>query len=484
MPLPLRLIVYNPHLHFHFIGIGGSGMSGLAEILLGLGFAVSGSDQKDSEVILRLREKGASITLGHDPKNIPQQASLIVRSTAITNDNLEVQEGLKRRIPVIARAELLAELMRLHYGVGVAGSHGKTTTTSLTSMVMEAGGLDPTVIVGGKLQSIGSGGKVGGGVFLVAETDESDRSFLLLKPTVAVVTNIDREHMNAYHSFEDLIESFHQFVISIPFYGLAVLCVDDAEVRKLATRLKEERPIRIITYGFSEEADLRAVNVKIADGRTSFDVTFKNEQVGSFVIPVPGKHIAQNALASLAVGREFGVSSAAVEEAFSGFEGVGRRLEIIGSEAGVTVMNDYAHHPTEIRTTLSAISEGWKEKFTRIIVLFQPHRYSRMQDCMDRMNGTFDLCSKLYVTDVYTAGEKPIDGITPESILSAISHSDSYASGDIESTMSEVMKDVKPGDLVVCMGAGSVGTLPKKLLGALRISNGEEQKSTGSQTYL
>lgn len=459
-------------------------MSGLAEILLGLGFAVSGSDQKDSDVVFRLREKGASISLGHDPKNIPDDVSLIVRSTAVTNDNLEVQEGLRRRIPVIARAELLAELMRLHYGVGVAGSHGKTTTTSLTSMVMESGGLDPTVIVGGKLQSIGGGGKVGGGVFLVAETDESDRSFLLLKPTVAVVTNIDREHMNAYQSFEDLIESFHQFVTSIPFYGLAVMCIDDPEVKKLTQKLKEERPIRIITYGFSQDADLRAVDVTIKEGSTFFNVIMKGEQLGSFSIPVPGKHIAQNALASLAVGREFGVSMSSVEEAFSGFQGVGRRLEIIGSKEGITLMNDYAHHPTEIKTTLAAINDGLRDRYSRVVVIFQPHRYSRMQDCMDRMTGVFNECDKVFITDIYTAGETPIDGVTPESITRAIKHRDASISGDLDATLDKILRDMMPGDLIVCMGAGSIGTLPKKILGAIRISDGDEQKSTGSQTHL
>ena len=458
-------------------------MSGLAEILLGLGFAVSGSDQKDSDVVVRLREKGALISIGHSADNLPASTSLVVRSTAVLTHNPEVQEAMKRRLPVIARAELLAELMRLHYGVGVAGSHGKTTTTSLTSMVMEAGGLDPTVIVGGKLQSIGGGGKVGGGVFLVAETDESDRSFLLLKPTVAVVTNIDREHMNAYQSFDDLKESFHQFVISIPFYGLAVLCIDDPEVRALTERLKRERPIRIVTYGTSRDADLRAEQIVIKDGTTSFEVFFHNESLGNFSIPVPGRHIALNALASLAVGREFGVSAASVEEAFAGFQGVGRRLEIIGCEQGVTVMNDYAHHPTEVCTTLAAIAEGWANTYQRVIVLFQPHRYSRMQDCMERFKDAFSKCDKLFITDIYTAGESPIEGVTVDSIMQATAHPHVSAAGDLDASLSIITKDLQPGDLLVCMGAGSIGSMPQRVLQALTVTS-DASKSTRSQASL
>jgi UDP-N-acetylmuramate--alanine ligase len=324
--------MYNPSLHYHFIGIGGSGMSGIAEILLTSGFKVSGSDVKASEVSRRLESLGAQVFIGHDAANIPATASLVVYSSAITASNPEIREAKRRKLPVVRRAEVLAELMRLKFGVGVAGSHGKTTTTSMCGAILDAAHLDPTVIIGGQVKSFGTGGRLGKGSFLVAETDESDRSFLLLKPTVAIVTNIDDEHMNAYRSRKDLEESFNRFVQSVPFYGLAILCVDDPVVR----RISEECKRRVLTYGFSPDAELRAESIEGAESGMSFSAILRGEPLGRFVLPMWGRHLVQNCLAAIAVGLEFGVPVEVIQSALAKFGGVKRRLEVIGEVRGVT----------------------------------------------------------------------------------------------------------------------------------------------------
>ncbi len=434
-------------------------MSGLAEIVLGLGFSVSGSDEKQSEIVSRLIKLGANVQIGHSAQNLPPETSLVVLSSAIKKNNPEALEGLERRIPVIKRAELLAELMRLHYSVGVAGSHGKTTTTSLVSLILEEGKLDPTVIVGGKLAHLGGGGRVGRGDYLVAETDESDRSFLLLKPTIAVVTNIDKEHLNAYTSFEELEESFHSFVLSIPFYGLAVLCLD--ELRDLCKKLTQERPIRLLTYGFSSDADIVGSEPVINGWSTEFSIKVKGEEFGRVTIPVPGRHIALNSLAAVAVGLEFGVSKDKIIDALGKFEGVGRRLEKIKEYNGALIVSDYAHHPTEVRATLSALRASSPN--SKIIGVFQPHRYSRLKDTLSEYAGAFDKCDRVFITDIYAAGEEQIEGISPEALVLASKHKNLSTSGDLVNTLNILRETISPGDLVVFMGAGSIGGAPYEL---------------------
>lgn len=462
--------MYNPNLHFHFTGIGGSGMSGIAEILLRLGFKVSGTDLKLNASCTRLQKLGAIIQQGHAAEHLPPGASLLVYSSAVNAENPEVQEARRRGLPVIPRAEVLAELMRLKFGVAVAGSHGKTTTTSMTASVMEHGGLDPTVIIGGQVKSIGSGGKLGRGEYLVAESDESDRSFLLLKPTVAVVTNIDAEHLNAYSSLAELEQSFEQFVRSLPFYGLAVLCVDDHKVRDLAQRY----PGRKITYGLSPEAQLRAVDISFERGASSYTVEKNGEALFRVKLPIPGRHMLVNSLAAVAVGLEFGVPPPTIATALAAFGGVERRLEIIGEARGITVMNDYGHHPTEIRATINAVRSGWGKDLNKLHVVFQPHRYTRTRDCFVDFLQAFQECDNVVVTDIYAAGEKPIEGISGERLCDALSHPSKHYVQNYEEVGTGLVNDLRKGDMVICLGAGSIGNLPEKLLATIRASGAHE----------
>jgi UDP-N-acetylmuramate--alanine ligase len=452
--------MYNPKLHFHFTGIGGSGMSGIAEILLNLGFRVSGSDLKSSSVCERLQKLGATVAVGHRAENVPDTTSLLVYSSAVTAANPELAEARRRGLPVIPRAAVLAELMRLKYGVAVAGSHGKTTTTSMTAAVLERGGLDPTVIIGGQVKSTGSGGKLGRGDFLVAESDESDRSFLLLKPTIAVVTNIDAEHLSAYSSPDDLENSFEQFVASVPFYGLAVLCTDDPKVCNLASRYAGRK----VTYGFRDPAQLQAKNLVCKKFVTSFDVYRSGEFLLHVDLPMLGRHIALNSLAAIAVGLEFGISPDKIAEALSTFSGVKRRLEVIAEIRGITIMNDYGHHPTEVAATLAAVKQGFGEDLGRLRVVFQPHRYSRTRDCFEEFITAFKDADELLLTDIYSAGEEPIIGIDAQSLCAAIAHENKTHVGQIEAAIPRLVTEAKAGDVVLCLGAGSIGTLPERLV--------------------
>ena len=451
--------MYNQALHFHFIGIGGSGMSGLAEILLTLGFRVSGSDLKLNTPCERLAKLGAKISEGHAAENLPESVSIVVFSSAVQERNPEIVEARRRGLPIIRRAEVLAELMRLKYGVGVAGSHGKTTTTSMTAAVLEQGNLDPTVVIGGQVKSLGSGGKLGKGDYLVAETDESDRSFLLLKPTIAVVTNIDAEHMSAYSSLKDLEDSFEQFVCAVPFYGLAVLCIDDARVRALSQRYSR----RQVTYGFSADAKVRAENLEFSRVRTSFDVLVKNEKLCRVDLPLVGKHLAQNALAAIAVGLEFGLKAETIRTALNSFAGVKRRLEIMGEVNGVTVMSDYGHHPAEIRATLQAVRTGWASELRSLHVIFQPHRYSRTRDCFAEFIDAFHDCDNLVVTDIYAAGEEPIEGISTQKLCDAIVRPEGKYVAQLDSVPEGLSRDLQSGDVVLCLGAGSIGAFAERL---------------------
>lgn len=475
--------MYNPALHFHFIGIGGSGMSGLAEILLTSGFKVSGSDIKESDVSRRLQSLGAQVFIGHAASNIPASASLVVYSSAVVSTNPEMREAKRRKLPVVRRAEVLAELMRLKFGVGVAGSHGKTTTTSMCGTILDAAKLDPTVVIGGQVKNLGTGGRLGKGEFLVAETDESDRSFLLLKPTVAIVTNIDDEHMNAYRSRRDLEDSFRRFVDSVPFYGLAILCIDDPVVRQIADDCKR----RVLRYGFAAEAELRATNIVAGRHGMDFNVSYRGANLGVFQLPMFGRHLVQNSLAAIGVALEFGIPVDVIREALRSFGGVKRRLEVMGVAGGVTVMNDYGHHPTEIKATLRAIKECFGDSIERLIVLFQPHRYSRTKTCWEDFLGCFDDADLLMVSDIYAASEQPLEGVSGESLCAAIRHAAKHFVGDIEGAGEEVSKVASPKDLILCLGAGSVGSLPERILQALTLSSVAEpasQSAEGGPTIL
>lgn len=455
--------MYNPSLRFHFTGIGGSGMSGLAEILLNLGFRVSGSDQKLGSTVERLRGLGAEVYEGHAASHLPDGASLLVYSSAIDPTNPEVVEAERRGLPVVRRAEVLAELMRLKFGVGVAGSHGKTTTTSMTAAILERGGLDPTVVIGGQVKAMGSGGKLGRSDYLVAETDESDRSFLLLRPTIAVVTNIDTEHLNAYTSLAELEESFHQFVRSVPFYGLAVLCVDDARVRDLAERYKGRK----VTYGVSPQAQLRAIEIQPHRAGTTFDVVRNGEHLFQVNLPMLGRHIVVNSLAAIAVALEFGIPPATIAAALADFSGVKRRLEVLGEFGGVAVVNDYGHHPTEVKATIQAVRAGWGAEVRRLHVVFQPHRYSRTRDCFVMFLDAFGDCDNLVITEIYAASESPIEGISGEALAHAITHPSVRYVQELDDVLPDLVRSVEPGDVVVCLGAGSIGGFAERLARAL-----------------
>ena len=456
--------MYNPKLHFHFTGIAGSGMSGIAEVLLSLGFRVTGSDLRPGEVSERLRSLGARIFEGHDSRHVDQSASLLVYSSAVGPDNVELVEARRRGIPVIRRAEVLAELMRLKYGVAVAGSHGKTTTTSMIAAIMEAGGFDPTVIIGGQLKARGTGSRIGRGDFLVAETDESDKSFLLLKPTIAVVTNIDAEHLNAYSSLAELEESFECFVSAVPFYGLAILCADDHRVRSLAARYSGRK----LLYGLSPDAELQAREINLAGMSARFEVWRQDELLFPAEIQLPGRHMVVNALAAVAVGLELGLDSSKIVQALLDFSGVSRRSEVVGEVGEVLVINDYGHHPTEIKATLRGLREGWQGKIKRLHVVFQPHRFSRVRDCFVDFLEAFNDADNLIMTDIYPANEAPIDGVTGQRLFEALVHKCKTFVPGLEEIPSLLASQVAPGDIVICLGAGSVGQLSYEIVRQMR----------------
>ncbi len=434
-------------------------MSGLAEILLSLGFAVSGSDAKLSATCKRLERLGAVVHEGHDARHLSPDASLVVYSSAVRADNPEMEEAARRNLPIIRRAEVLAELMRLKFGVGVAGSHGKTTTTSMVAAILERGGLDPTVVIGGQVKALGTGGRVGKSEYLVAETDESDRSFLLLKPTVAIVTNIDAEHLSAYSSLADLEQSFYTFVSAVPFYGLAILCVDDRRVRDLYNRYTGRK----LSFGFSPDAQIRAANLEHEFQKVSFDVFRGPEKLFRARIGIPGRHMVSNALAAIGVGLEFGISHVHIVEALDAFAGVGRRTEIVAEQQGITFINDYAHHPTEIKATLSAIKEGWKSSLRKLHVVFQPHRYSRTKDCFVDFLNAFEHADNVLMTPIYAASEDPIEGITAESLLASITHTSKHFVSSLDEVAARLLPDLQAGDVVACLGAGSIGSLADNL---------------------
>jgi UDP-N-acetylmuramate--alanine ligase len=448
----------------HFVGIGGSGMSGIAEVLLNLGYAVSGSDLKRSATTAHLEAQGARIFEGHASANVAG-VQVVVTSTAVHADNPEVIEARQRGVPVIPRAEMLAELMRMKYGIAVAGSHGKTTTTSMVAMVLDRGGFDPTVVVGGRLGVLGSGARLGKGEFMVAEADESDRSFLKLSPTIAVVTNIDREHLDTYRDLQDVQDAFVGFVNKIPFYGAAVLCLDDPPVQDILPRVER----RLVSYGLSWHAHVSARDVELTPTGANYTAVQRGSALGPIALNVPGAHNVLNSLAAVAVGLDLGVGFDRIREGLAAFTGVDRRFQVRGDEGGILVIDDYGHHPTEIRATLAALRT--RAGARRTLVLFQPHRYTRTHHLWDEFCRAFHHADALLVTDVYAAGEEPIAGATGEALAAAIGtrgHQHVAYAGDLKSAGARLAEEAREGDVVLTLGAGSVWTAGDEVLKKVR----------------
>ena len=467
----------------HFVGIGGIGMSGIAEVLLNLGYKISGSDLKNSAITQRLAALGATTFEGHSAANIAG-ADVVVTSSAISVDNPEVHEARRLHIPLIQRAEMLAELMRLKYGIAIAGMHGKTTTTSMVAAVLAAGGLDPTVVVGGRVDAMGSNARLGKSQYLVAEADESDRSFLKLSPILSVVTNIDREHMDCYRDMRDVRRTFLEFMERVPFYGVVVGCNDDAQLRRLLPRVHR----RVTTYGTSPGSDFlirmgsspaesspvgsSLMGSALAAGEhgplVHFQVTYKEKDLGEFTLHVPGVHNVLNATAAIAVGTALDIPADEIRSALDGFRGVDRRFQLKGKAAGVSVIDDYGHHPTEIRATLAAARQCG---FRRVHVIFQPHRYTRTRDLMDGFATAFADADTLCLLDIYPASEKPIEGITAEALTSRIAGAGkrnvAYARSFADAVATAAAL-AQPGDMVLTLGAGSVSQMGAMILEKLR----------------
>src|SRR5215216_3636508 len=462
--------------HVHFVGIGGIGMSGIAEVLVNLGFRVSGSDLKRSNATDRLQHMGVEIFEGHASENVGQP-HVVVCSTAVRGDNPEILEARRRSIPVIPRAEMLAELMRLKpHSVAVAGSHGKTTTTSMVATVLGYAELDPTVVVGGVVGAFGSNARLGKSDLMVVEADESDRSFLMLSPTFAVVTNIDREHMDAYADMADVRKSFADFVNKVPFYGAAVLCLGDPHVQAVIPEVVRRR----ITYGLSAQADVAAREVRYDKQFGSvFQARLMGEPVGEVSLRVPGLHNVYNSLAAIAIGLELEVPFATITKALSEFTGVDRRFQLKGEAAGVIVVDDYGHHPTEIRATLVAAKLGSAGR--RMVVLFQPHRYSRTQDLLDEFARSFNNADVLMVTDVYAASEQPIEGVSGEVLVEAVrsfGHKDARYVGSVEEATQALLEEAHENDMVITLGAGNVYRAGENLVELLKEGGGKSEATT------
>jgi UDP-N-acetylmuramate--alanine ligase len=475
--------MFAPSQRVHFIGIGGIGMSGIAEILLTMGYAVSGSDLRASSTTERLERLGATIYVGHAAGNAAA-SDVVVTSSAVAKDNPEVVEARARKIPVIQRAEMLAELMRLKYGIAIAGMHGKTTTTTMVAAVLAGGELDPTVVVGGRVDALGSNARLGKSQYLVAEADESDRSFLMLSPILAVVTNLDREHMDSYADMADVEDCFVEFMDKVPFYGAVTACIDDARLRGILARVRR----RVYTYGESADADFRmrmlpnavepihddkavmngAPRLVAIEPHARFEVNARGLVLGPFELHVPGRHNVLNATAAVAIGVQLGLAPEKIAAGLATFRGVDRRFQVRGVERGVTVIDDYGHHPTEIRATLQAARECG---YGRVLVLFQPHRYTRTRDLMGDFAGAFGDADAVQVLDIYAASEQPIEGITGEALAAAIREKGGgrvmYAASMAEA-VERLVEDARPGEMILTLGAGSVSQAGPMLLDALR----------------
>jgi UDP-N-acetylmuramate--alanine ligase len=451
----------------HFIGIGGIGMSGIAEVLCNLGFSVSGSDIKKSKNTDRLEQLyEMRIAEGHSAENV-QDAQVVVYSSAVRSDNPEVVWAKQRGIPVIPRAEMLAELMTLKpYAVAVSGTHGKTSTTSMVATILNHAGVDPTTVVGGVVDTLGSNAKLGNSDWFVTEADESDRSFLMLYPTIAVVTNIDKEHMESYKGMDDVVQCFTDFVNKVPFFGAAVICLDDPNVQLIIPNIKRRR----VTYGLTAQADISAHNIRYNDSfGSSFNVWIGSEIIGEIDLPVPGQHNVYNALAATAVALELEVPFEKIAEAFSTFKNADRRFQFKGEIRGITVVDDYGHHPTEILATLSAAKHSSGGR--RTVVVFQPHRFSRTQELMDEFALAFNNADVLYVLDIYAASEQPIEGVNAEVLTDNITrfgHKNANYIGPIETAAELVAADLREGDLVITLGAGTVTRLSDDILEKLK----------------
>ncbi len=440
-------------------------MSGIAELLLDLGYRVSGSDLNRSEITSKLESLGGTIHIGHDGAWV-DGVDVVVTSSAISADNPEVLAAREQQIPVIQRAEMLAELMRLKkYGIAIAGSHGKTSTTSLISTILTEAGLDPTVVVGGKVDNLGGNAKLGEGEFLVAEADESDGSFLKLSPVIEVVTNIDLEHLDYYRDLDHIKETFLEFIDLIPFYGVVICCLDDPNIASLLPRIEKRK----ITYGLTEQADLHAVRIDTVKGGSEFMVRYRDRELGRIRRNTPGRHTVYNTLAAVAVALELEIDFDVITRAMASFAGVERRLQFKGVEGDILVVDDYGHHPTEIRVTLDAVREGWPER--RLVVLFQPHRYTRTAALFDEFTTAFHRADVLLLTDIYPASEEPIAGVDSEGLLVAIKrhgHRQAHYLPAGEDLLQRLDEFVRPGDLLLTLGAGNIVRTGEQFLEQLR----------------
>ncbi|MBW2650606.1 MAG: UDP-N-acetylmuramate--L-alanine ligase [Deltaproteobacteria bacterium] len=455
--------MYRKVKHIHFVGIGGIGMSGIAEVLLNLGYTISGSDLESSDITSRLESLGARVFQGHRPLNL-MDVDVVVKSTAVGEDNPEVMEAHSRDIPVIPRAEMLAELLKMKYSIAVSGCHGKTTTTSIISTVLAHGGLDPTMVIGGRLDSIGSNARLGEGEFIVAEADESDGSFLHLNPYIAVITNVDREHLDYYPGIGEIKDAFLQFANSVPFYGAVILCGDCDNVRDIVPRIKR----KVVTYGMHNEADFRAADISFNGLTSRFSLYRREALLGEIEMQVPGLFNVYNSMAAVAVALELGMEFSTIQEGLSAYKGVHRRLEIKGQAGGVTVVDDYGHHPTEIKAVLAAAKKAWEGR--RLIAVFQPHRYTRTRALFDEFLGSFDDAGALILTDIYAASEKKIKGVHSMNLCKSIKdngHGDVMYLSGFKEIVDHLTGIVKPGDVVMTLGAGDVWKIGEDLLGRL-----------------
>jgi len=452
--------MYQKPYKIHFVGIGGIGMSGIAELLINLGYKISGSDVKSSPITRRLAKQGAQIYIKHKKEQI-KGANVVVTSTAISDDNVEVTQAKEDLIPIIHRAEMLAELMRIKYSVAVSGAHGKTSTTSMVAQILNTAGLDPTVIIGGILKSLNTNTLHGKGKFIVVEADESDGSFLKYSPALAIVTNIDLEHLNYYKDINDIKNKFIQFINSVPFYGLAVLCLDNEHVQNILPKIK----VRYTTFGMTAQADTQAKNISFKGNKSVFTIIHNKKKLGEINLNLAGEHNISNALASIATGLELNIDFKIIKKALEQIEGVKRRLEIKGEKNNILVMDDYGHHPTEIRATLEAVRKSYSEK--RIIVLFQPHRYTRTKELFDDFTRSFYRSDILILLPIYEASEKKIKGVNSEKLkqgIKAHGHKNVSYAADFDKALSIVIKTVRKDDLILTLGAGDIYTLGEKLL--------------------
>jgi len=452
--------MYQKSYHIHFVGIGGIGMSGIAELLLNLGYKVSGSDLASTVITRRLAQLGGTIFQGHGPEQI-QGADVVVVSSAVEEDNPEVVAAKEAVVPVIPRAEMLAELMRLKYSIAVAGAHGKTTTTWIIASVLDQGGLDPTVVIGGKLDSLGTNARLGQGEFIVAEADESDGSFLRLTPTIGVVTNVNAEHLDFYGNLEKIKEVFLDFINKVPFYGMAVVCLDNEGIQDLIPKIEK----RFTTYGMTSQADYQAKDVTFEGLTSRYHIAYRGEALGTVHLNLPGIHNVYNSMASIAVGMELGIPFDTILNALKDIEGVQRRLEVKGTTDGVTVVDDYGHHPTEIKLTLQAVRQCWPDR--RIIVVFQPHRYSRTAMLFDDFTRAFYQADSLVVLPIYAAGEAPIENVDSQRLCEGIrqhGHKDVVFRDGQDEAVSYLKKIVRQRDVLLTLGAGNVWQVGEKFL--------------------